>query len=60
MRYEIRFLAIIIIIIIVGGCEMNSERALKDITTSTFETKQISKGNIIQISTSQKTVLIYY
>jgi len=45
MRYEIRFLAIIIILIIVGGCEMNSERALKDITTSTFETKQISKGN---------------
>ena len=44
MRYEIRFLAILILLIIVGSCEMNSERALKDIITSTFETKQISRG----------------
>ncbi len=45
MRYKIKILIPIIILIIVGSCGVNKERTLKDITNSTFEIRQISKGN---------------
>ena len=45
MRYELKFIAIIILLITVESCEINKENTLKNITNSTFEIKQISKGS---------------
>ncbi len=45
MRYKIKSLIPIIILIIIESCGVNKEKTLKDITNSTFEIRQISKEN---------------
>lgn len=40
-----KYLKILLLLLIFGSCSVNNKRTLKDITNSTFEIKQISKGN---------------
>lgn len=45
MKYRMKYLKILLLLLIFGSCTVNNKRTLKDITNSTFEIKQISKGN---------------
>jgi len=45
MKYRMEIFKILLLLLIFGSCTVNNKRILKDITNSTFEIKQISKGN---------------
>lgn len=45
MKYNIKRLNILLLILIFSSCTINNKRILNDIANSTFEIKQISKGN---------------
>lgn len=45
MKYNIKCLNIILLLLIFSSCAKNNKRLLNDIVNSSFEIKQISKGN---------------
>ena len=45
MKYSIKFLKIVLLLLILSSCAVSKKRGLNNITNSTFKIKQISKGN---------------
>jgi len=45
MKYSIKFLKIVLLLLILSSCVVSKKRGLNNITNSTFKIKQISKGN---------------
>jgi len=45
MKYRIKFSKTVLLLLILGSCSVKNRRDLKNIVNSTFEVKQISKGN---------------
>jgi len=45
MKYKMKFSKILLLLLIFASCTVNNKRTLKEITNSTFEIRQISKGN---------------
>ena len=45
MKYKMNFLILTLSILIIESCTLNSEKPIKEISNSSFEIKQISKGN---------------
>ena len=61
MKHKMNFLILILSLLIIESCTLNSEKTLKEISNSSFEIKQISKGNnnpVIDISKDSLDLLL--